>query len=161
MRYCKETIKELFKKTHEAYAYPFYQPVGTFRLFFAIVLPWSKTDRGAVRVVDLAAYPTYAQYVQRPMDLSTIRSKLEHNQYPLPPYDAFEADVRQIFENCYAFNPAGTIVHEWGRQLEAVFEFKWADRPMDDGGDCEFEILSPSINLIIHPRSRSLGRRWT
>jgi hypothetical protein len=28
LRFCKETIKELFKKTHESYAYPFYQPVG-------------------------------------------------------------------------------------------------------------------------------------
>lgn len=30
LRYCKETIKELFKKSHEPYAYPFYQPVGAF-----------------------------------------------------------------------------------------------------------------------------------
>lgn len=33
LRFCKEVVKELFKKVHEAYAYPFYQPVGAFSLF--------------------------------------------------------------------------------------------------------------------------------
>lgn len=32
LRFCKEVIKELFKKVHESYAYPFYQPVGTSQL---------------------------------------------------------------------------------------------------------------------------------
>ncbi|BGP18574.1 hypothetical protein JCM10213_003038 [Rhodosporidiobolus nylandii] len=106
LRFCKSVIKELFSKVHEGYAYPFYQPV------------------------DVSQYPTYLQYVQKPMDLSTIRSKLEHQQYPVPPYAAFENDVRLIFKNCYAFNPPGTVVNDWGHRLEAVFEHKWADRPM-------------------------------
>lgn len=72
------------------------------------------------------------------MDLSTIRTRLEHNQYPTPPYAAFENDVRTIFKNCYAFNPPGTAVNDWGHRLEAVFEHKWDERPMafeDDSGD--------------------------
>lgn len=28
LRFCKEVIKELFKKTHESYAFPFYEPVS-------------------------------------------------------------------------------------------------------------------------------------
>ena len=28
LRYCKEVIKELFKKIHEPYCYPFYEPVS-------------------------------------------------------------------------------------------------------------------------------------
>ena len=28
LRFCKEVIKEMHKKVHEAYAYPFYHPVG-------------------------------------------------------------------------------------------------------------------------------------
>ncbi|GAA6038367.1 hypothetical protein JCM8097_007613 [Rhodosporidiobolus ruineniae] len=116
LRFCKEVMKELFKKTHEAYAYPFYQPVDT------------------------NAYPQYLQYVKKPMDLSSIRSKLEHGQYPVPPYSAFEHDVRLIFKNCYAFNPPMSAVNDMGHRLEAVFEAKWAERPMpfdDDSSDDE------------------------
>ncbi|CEQ42856.1 SPOSA6832_04708, partial [Sporobolomyces salmonicolor] len=112
LRFCKEVVKELFKKVHEPYAYPFYQPVA-----------------------DVAAYPTYLEYVKRPMDLSTIRSKLEHNQYPVPPYQAFEHDVRLIFKNCYAFNPPGTVVNDWGHKLESVFERKWEERPTGEDDD--------------------------
>ena len=28
LRFCKEVIKELFKKVHESYAFPFYEPVS-------------------------------------------------------------------------------------------------------------------------------------
>lgn len=72
------------------------------------------------------------------MDLGTIRTKLENGLYPLPPYQAFERDVRLIFDNCSVFNPPGTPVNDWGRRLESVFEDKWSERPMhyydDDEG---------------------------
>ncbi|BGP42209.1 transcription initiation at TATA-containing promoter protein [Rhodotorula kratochvilovae] len=129
MRFCKEVVKELYKKVHEQYAYPFYQPV------------------------DLASYPTYLQFVKKPMDLSLIRSKVEHNQYPSPPYEAFERDVRMIFQNCYAFNPPQTPVHEMGRRLEAIFEAKWAERPVayeDDSDDEEdgLTAMEQQLNLL-------------
>ncbi|TKA55736.1 hypothetical protein B0A53_02872 [Rhodotorula sp. CCFEE 5036] len=129
LRFCKEVIKEMFKKVHEAYAYPFYQPV------------------------DLAAYPTYLQYVQKPMDLTTIRYKLEHNQYPMPPYQAFENDVRLIFHNCFAFNPPGTPVNDWGHRLEAVFNAKWSERPIsfeesDDEDDVGLSAMEQQLHLL-------------
>ncbi|GAA5922008.1 hypothetical protein JCM3775_003459 [Rhodotorula graminis] len=129
MRFCKEVVKELYKKVHEQYAYPFYHPV------------------------DLAAYPTYLQFVKKPMDLSLVRSKVEHNQYPSPPYEAFERDVRAIFQNCYAFNPPQTPVHEMGRRLETVFEAKWAERPIayEDDSDEEEDGLTAmeqQLNLL-------------
>ncbi|GJN92439.1 hypothetical protein Rhopal_005469-T1 [Rhodotorula paludigena] len=129
MRFCKEVVKELFKKVHEPYAYPFYQPV------------------------DVAAYPAYLQYIKKPMDLTTIRHKVEHNQYPSPPYQHFEADVRLIFQNCYAFNPPNTPVHDMGRRLESVFEARWAERPMayeDDSEDDEdgLSVMEQQLNLL-------------
>ncbi|KAM0790690.1 hypothetical protein ACM66B_004548 [Microbotryomycetes sp. NB124-2] len=116
LRFCKEVIKELFKKVHEPYAFPFYEPVNYIQLNI----------------------PQYPSIIKRPMDLGTVRTKLETGQYPLPPYAPFEADVRLIFRNCYTFNPPGTPVHEMGRRLEAVFDAKWEERPSgasfeDDG----------------------------
>jgi bromodomain-containing factor 1 len=87
------------------------------------------------------------------MDLSTIRTRLEHNQYPTPPYAAFENDVRTIFKNCYAFNPPGTAVNDWGHRLEAVFEHKWDERPLmfdDDSGDEDpaFSAMEQQLQLM-------------
>ncbi|KAL8283730.1 hypothetical protein RQP46_005525 [Phenoliferia psychrophenolica] len=113
LRYCKEVIKELFKKIHEPYAYPFYEPVN----YVALNIP------------------QYPSIVRKPMDLGTVRAKLEQNLYPSPAYGPFENDVRQVFKNCYLFNPPGTAVNEWGHRLEGVFEDKWDVRPMGDDDD--------------------------
>ena len=69
------------------------------------------------------------------MDLGTVRARLEQNLYPAPAYGPFESDVRQVFKNCYLFNPPGTAVNEWGHRLEAVFDEKWDLRPMGDDDD--------------------------
>lgn len=74
--------------------------------------------------------PQYPSIVKRPIDLGTIRNKLDAGQYPVPPFPAFEADMRLLFKNCYLFNPPGTPVHEWGKLVEGVFEAKWEERPL-------------------------------
>lgn len=82
------------------------------------------------------------------MDLGTIRSKLDQSLYPVPPYVAFENDVRQVFKNCYIFNPAGTPVNDWGRRLEAVFDAKWYERPQgedEDEGELRFRLGSRRV----------------
>lgn len=73
--------------------------------------------------------PQYPSIVKKPIDLGTIRQKLEGGRYPMPPFDAFEADMRLLFKNCYLFNPPGSPVNEWGQKLEEVFNRKWDERP--------------------------------
>ncbi|KDE09447.1 hypothetical protein MVLG_00349 [Microbotryum lychnidis-dioicae p1A1 Lamole] len=108
LRFCKEVIKEMFKKVHEPYAYVFYEPVN----YVALNIP------------------QYPQIIKKPMDLGTVRNKLEQGLYNANPYSAFEADMRLIFKNCYTFNPVGSPVNEWGHRVEQIFEQKWNERPM-------------------------------
>lgn len=71
--------------------------------------------------------PHYRDLVKQPMDLSSIRKKLDLNEY-----DAmadFEADVRLMLNNCFLFNPAHDPVHMMGRKVEAWFEEKLGERP--------------------------------
>ncbi|KAJ2715393.1 hypothetical protein H4R19_001228, partial [Coemansia spiralis] len=86
-----------------------------------------------LRPVDvvLDGCPTYYDIIKHPMDLGTIKMKLESPGGYLAP-SAFEADVRQMFANCYAFNPPGTPVHDMGRAVEAAFDAEWAKAALSD-----------------------------
>lgn len=106
LRFCNQTIKELTSKKHIGFNFPFLAPVDTVALNI----------------------PNYAEVVKEPMDLGTIQTKLANNQYENG--DAFEHDVRLVFKNCYLFNPEGTDVNMMGHRLEAIFEKRWANRPI-------------------------------
>ncbi|EHY60693.1 transcription initiation at TATA-containing promoter protein [Exophiala dermatitidis] len=70
--------------------------------------------------------PTYFQIIKKPMDLGTIRTKLNNNVYEKA--KDFEEDVRLVFKNCYKFNPEGDLVNSAGHQLEELFNKKWATK---------------------------------
>ncbi|KAK4947626.1 transcription initiation at TATA-containing promoter protein [Elasticomyces elasticus] len=70
--------------------------------------------------------PTYFQIIKKPMDLGTVRTKLNNNVYEKA--KDFEEDVRLVFKNCYKFNPEGDLVHNAGTQLEGLFNKKWATK---------------------------------
>ncbi|KAJ2280523.1 hypothetical protein GGH14_002329 [Coemansia sp. RSA 370] len=86
--------------------------------------------------------PTYFDIVKNPMDLGTIRKRLDRSHYTSP--DQFRDDVMLVLDNCFLFNPPDTFVHAQGRALQLVFERVWAqqmhgpmggippDLPMDD-----------------------------
>lgn len=105
LRFCREVIKELNSKKHQLYAWPFYDPV----------------DPVAMNL------PDYFKIIKKPMDLSTIKSKVDRGDYKNGA--AFAADVRLMFNNCFTYNPQGQDVYGMGKQLEKVFETKWLDRP--------------------------------
>ncbi|KAJ2810582.1 hypothetical protein GGI24_006987, partial [Coemansia furcata] len=67
-----------------------------------------------MRPVDviLDGCPTYYDVIKQPMDLGTVKRKLEGGEYATA--EQFEADVRLMLANCYAFNPPGTPVHLMG-----------------------------------------------
>ncbi|KXS17531.1 hypothetical protein M427DRAFT_54476 [Gonapodya prolifera JEL478] len=69
--------------------------------------------------------PHYFDIIKHPMDLSTIRRKLDHQEYDS--VDGFAADVRLMLSNCFTFNPPDTPVYQSGKRLEKVFEDKWRE----------------------------------
>ncbi|PKK58667.1 hypothetical protein RhiirC2_631642, partial [Rhizophagus irregularis] len=49
------------------------------------------------------------KFIKNQMDLFTINSKLENDQYTST--KEFENDIRLIFRNCYTYNDIGSEIH--------------------------------------------------
>lgn len=105
MKACNEIIKEMFSKKHSAYAWPFYKPVDTEQL-------------------DLHDYKSV---IKKPMDLGTVKTKMESRDYRSPA--EFAIDMRLIFTNCYKYNPPDHDVVAMARKLQDVFEMRYARIP--------------------------------
>ncbi|XP_044529077.1 bromodomain testis-specific protein [Gracilinanus agilis] len=105
LKYCNEILKEMFAKKHLAYAWPFYKPVD----------------------VTALGLHNYYDVVKSPMDLGTIKKKMDNQEYK----DAheFAADVRLMFMNCYKYNPPDHEVVTMARTLQDVFEMQFAKIP--------------------------------
>ncbi|XP_038129032.1 bromodomain testis-specific protein-like [Cyprinodon tularosa] len=101
LRYCSNILKEMLSKRHYAYAWPFYTPV----------------DAVALGLHD------YHDIIKQPMDLSTIKKKMDHQEYSDP--KEFAADVRLMFSNCYKYNPPSYHVVLMARKLQDIFESRY------------------------------------
>lgn len=64
--------------------------------------------------------PDYPSIILHPMDLGTIKTKLENHEYDHP--DDFIDDVRLVFRNCYVYNKSESAVYKWGAKLSRTFE---------------------------------------
>jgi bromodomain-containing factor 1 len=71
--------------------------------------------------------PDYPKIVKKPMDLSTMRSKLDGGAYSTA--EKFRDDLKLIINNCFLYNPPGTPVHQAGTELKKLFEEKWKGLP--------------------------------
>ena len=60
----------------------------------------------------------YHDIIETPMDLGTVKAKMDARSYASPA--EFAADVRTIFENCYTYNPETHDVVAMARKLQAV-----------------------------------------
>ncbi|NXX42938.1 BRDT protein, partial [Tricholaema leucomelas] len=82
--------------------------------------------------VDAAALnlPDYYSIIKKPMDLSTIKKRLEHNYYTKAA-ECIE-DFKTMFLNCYIYNKPGDDVVFMAQELEKVFMQKIAQMPAEE-----------------------------
>eukprot|EP00049_Salpingoeca_infusionum_P026489 m.25951 g.25951 ORF g.25951 m.25951 type:complete len:1105 (+) comp8780_c0_seq2:172-3486(+) len=102
LRECRSILNELLHRRHTQYSFPFLEPV----------------DVKGLNLVD------YHEIIKHPMDLGTIKKKLDAQQYDNK--EGFAADVRLMFENCYTYNAPQDAVTIMARKLHQVFEHQYA-----------------------------------
>lgn len=105
MTFCSAVLRELMKKTNSHLNWPFMIPVDPIAL----------------------GIPDYFDVIKQPMDLGTIRKKIDTGMYGRP--EQFESDVRLVFTNCYTYNPPESDVYKMAQQLEAIFDQKMSQKP--------------------------------
>lgn len=65
----------------------------------------------------------YHLFIKKPMDLGTIKSKLDRKGYNSA--EQFASDVRLTFDNAMTYNPPGNDVHQMADELLHLFEENW------------------------------------
>jgi hypothetical protein len=65
--------------------------------------------------------PGYYDVVKRPMDLGTIKTRLNEGHYGENP-EAFAADVRLVWKNCMSYNNPDTEFHHTADRMRLLFE---------------------------------------
>lgn len=121
-KHCEKVLKELNKKSLYNIAHPFYEPVGTsrrtiwFREMLHDLVDWVKLE-----------IPQYPKVIKKPMDLATMKRKLTDTEYTTP--DKFRDDFKLMIKNAQTFNPPKNPVHEAARELDRIFDAKWAELP--------------------------------
>ncbi|XP_048509910.1 bromodomain adjacent to zinc finger domain protein 2B isoform X7 [Athalia rosae] len=75
--------------------------------------------------VNTKQFPTYKKIIKTPMDLSTIKKKLQDCAYKSR--EEFCVDVRQMFINCEVFNEDDSPVGKAGHGMRSFFEMRWTE----------------------------------
>ena len=105
LKYCHNIIREFGKKQYAEFMFPFMEPVDYEKL----------------------QIPDYPLIIKHPMDIGTIRKKLESDAYDNA--EEFKTDVELVIKNCFTFNPENTPVHVMGVRMQNLFNRKWAGPP--------------------------------
>ena len=80
--------------------------------------------------VNTKQFATYKKVIKIPMDISTIKKRLDLPQGNSSAYksrDEFVEDVRLIFSNCEVFNEDDSPVGKAGHTMRNLFETRWAE----------------------------------
>ncbi|KAI5152450.1 bromodomain-containing factor 1 [Enteropsectra breve] len=72
--------------------------------------------------------PDYFEKIQNPMDISTVKRKLDSGEYRTP--GEFNADMALMFSNCFTYNSPGNPVHEMGKTLQRLYTSLYSSLPV-------------------------------
>lgn len=104
LRFCEEVLKDVMSNKNWANNQWFLEPV----------------DPVALNI------PTYHSVVKQPMDLGTMKQKLQGGEYESA--RDFKADFSLIVKNCIKFNGEDHAVTVAAKELEKAFEKKWSEK---------------------------------
>lgn len=104
LKFCEKVLTELSKSKYNHVSWPFMTAV----------------DPVALNI------PTYHSIIKKPMDFGTMKTKLDHGEYENA--KEFETDARQVFQNCYRFNPQSDPINHSGHEFEKGFDSEWAKK---------------------------------
>ncbi|KAL5970894.1 Bromodomain-containing protein 2 [Taenia solium] len=110
LKQCSNLLKDLCAARYRQYNQLFLKPVDVERL----------------------GLHDYHDIITHPMDLSTIRTKLDSGAYQNK--NEFAADMRLMFDNCYKYNGEKSDVSDLGRALQGIFEENFV-KILDDDAD--------------------------
>lgn len=114
LKFAEEVLTEMERPRYNTFSAPFLQPVDPIAL----------------------SIPTYFKIIKKPMDVSTVRDKLNKHEYEN--LREFESDFHLIFANCMKFNPKGSPVYGMAQEYQKVFDAEMAKK------DTRMAVLAPA-----------------
>lgn len=95
----------------------------------------------------------YYTIIKNPMDLGTVKSRLNKNWYKSP--KEFAEDVRLTFRNAMTYNPKGQDVHVMAEQLLTIFEDRWVIIEADYNREMRFGLdYGPALSTPTSRKAR-------
>lgn len=90
----------------------------------------------------LLGIPDYPEKIKHPMDISTVKHKLDTKVYRCP--EEFHSDMTLMFNNCYTYNHPESVVYTMGKNLQKAYEAMYAEMPTEVKRRKTEPILSPA-----------------
>ncbi|RDY14659.1 Transcription factor GTE4, partial [Mucuna pruriens] len=97
----------------------------------------------------------YFTIITHPMDLGTVKTRLNKNWYKSP--KEFAEDVRLTFHNAMTYNPKGQDVHVMAEQLSKTFEDRWAIIESDYNREMRYSLDYGAAPPAPSPLSRKVS----
>lgn len=120
---CKTIVRHLFSKRYKHLAWIFYDPIEP----------------------EVLGLSDYNQIVKEPMDLTTVKYRLNSNFY-LNAVD-FAHDIRLIFYNTYLYTRPGHLCYDMAKELQLVFEQMYAKVPLSQNDSYQWSDSSYDLDV--------------